>query len=301
MKIIIKSIVLLLFLSFSFILSPSVKAWFRVYPKTTIHIVDVAEPFYLDLLVPRSEAPLLSVGVLATLLPADYVSSPYAEVMNGYRDADGYASIRLYPPSSTYVEEIFAPSFAFVLDDRSPTTFKIILVFEDGSTHVSPLITQQRDVSVVTYDLISLGIQESDNEQMIITIPIEEAPPFRVFNNSILVITLIILAVLVVELAILYLLGYRTITSFVIVGLTHLGALGFGVGFFVLNGVFPSFPFALLYILIFSIWIIAESVWMPKWIIERKMERTMVFVFTSNMVSMLSLVVIYLGHFYETR
>jgi hypothetical protein len=271
-----------------------VNAWFTISHGTYITIEDVEEPYFLDLLIEKPEAPLLTPSQIATLLPADYAASPFVEALNGVRDADGFVSLRLYPEYFTSINKIREHTTEFSTDHQRPLSFKIILVFEDGSTNVSPIITQRLYSADITYNMESVGMQEyPQSESFYVPHPFGDGEqPFWDFG-PISIVVYGILAALVFELFVLYVFGYRKWKSYLIVGTMQLIALAGGFSIPLLAESIPIVLMITLFAIALSVWILLTSLYLPKWLTEKRMERTMIYTFLSYLITVYSVLLIH--------
>jgi hypothetical protein len=289
-----KGVLGLLLLSFTLTTVPMVNAWFTISHGTYITIEDVEEPYFLDLLIEKPEAPLLTPSQIATLLPADYAASPFVEALNGVRDADGFVSLRLYPEYFTSINKIREHTTEFSTDHQRPLSFKIILVFEDGSTNVSPIITQRLYSADITYNMESVGMQEyPQSESFYVPHPFGDGEqPFWDFG-PISIVVYGILAALVFELFVLYVFGYRKWKSYLIVGTMQLIALAGGFSIPLLAESIPIVLMITLFAIALSVWILLTSLYLPKWLTEKRMERTMIYTFLSYLITVYSVLLIH--------
>jgi hypothetical protein len=210
LKIIRKGSLVLILLFFALTSLPLVNAWFAVNHATYITIDRVDEPYYLDLLIQKPEAPLLYGDQIAALLPADYVASPFVQALNGVRDADGFVSLRLYPERYTTITTMDEHTIKFTTNRLRPLSFKIVLVFEDGSKNVTPILIQNQFTAQITYDMETIRMQASpDSEIYEYQMPEgDRNSRFWDFGHESVVVYGILIA-FVSELFLLFLFGYR--------------------------------------------------------------------------------------------
>jgi hypothetical protein len=208
-----------------------VDAWFRVNAETVVTIEGVADPYWFDLLIPADDAPLRTDDDLQSLLPEGYLAAQYTDALNGFRDADGYVSFRLYYGSHFLYEEQ-TDVFVFGYDREVPFTYKLAVVHDDGSMTVSDLLTQTKYKAEIVYDLTDCTMTEY--EQQTIIVPDIDTGYFgdTVFEK-IMISILSLVAVAAVEFGLAYVIGYRKKDSFAIAVGLHcvLALLLFGIIF----------------------------------------------------------------------
>jgi hypothetical protein len=258
--------------------------------ETYLRIDQMNEPYYFDLLFEKNSAPLLSQSQLDLYLPPKYRNPTYSSFVNGYRDPDGLVSYQLY--GWVEIRDYDDGSYKVYFQGDTPVRFKILLVFEDGTRMISPIITQTEATAYVVYDTFSLGMQEYPAEVPeqgdLPAIPTElRLDSYKMYNAL-----FVILVVWLAELVFLFLFGYRKMNTYVMVGLIRFTLLVIGTLLFTLGYWIPVVWVTLIFILIFSFWVIFEAVMFPRWIGERKMERTMLFVFSSNLLTMIAILII---------
>jgi hypothetical protein len=261
--------------------------------ETNVRILEVDEPYFFDLLIKKSSAPVLTPEQLSFRLPEPHRDGSFATFANGYRDADGFVSSRLYGGWTTAIRQVDADEINFLSTSPNPIQYKILIVFNDGTTSISPIIVQTEHKAVVTYDSRSVGMQEYAvvDPEPVDDLPPQTYPPRFDFYRLMQTIV-IILIVMAIEMVGLFLFGYRKAKSYLIVGLIRFNWLVFSALLFTLKHSVALPILILVFILLFSIWILVEAVLLPKWIGEKKMERTMTFVFSSNLLTMIAIIII---------
>jgi hypothetical protein len=270
---------------------------YHLINETVLHIDAAVDPYYIDILVVEDDAPVFTISELTPKLPIEYRTGSFADTLNGYRDSDGFVSFRLYYERYFQILQIESHKYEYRYTATLPFRYKIILVFEDGTTLVSPEIIQQQNRSLITYDLEHVVIEESTFIDPNYT-PFVPKPPIIAFfiqytNAS---THLLVLFVLFIQLLYFMLLGYRKLKSFAIVGGIRLLVLTLGTIMILLEVWFPSVPFALLFGIFFLAWMFVESFFLPQWIKERNFEKTMVYAWTTNVIMMIILLLNYLGY-----
>lgn len=217
MKIIIKLSILALLLKLSFLFSLTVFAWFASYGEVLVTISNIDEPFLLELLVPVDEASILTNQEMDDILTDEFFVSSFMNSMNGYVDADYYGSSQLYGIYQFNRTNRENNLFIFNFISGNPSTYKVALIFEDGSILSSPVITQTQYIATILYDGETVTFSESDP----IAFPIQlYERDFAYYYNSIMLMIVFIIAIVAVELLVAFHFGYRGIkTSVVLIGL----------------------------------------------------------------------------------
>jgi hypothetical protein len=296
MKVHLKSFMVELLVSMVLGQFPFVEAWvngssYWYTIETRVRIDLDEDPVFFDLLIIKDEAPLRSPSELVTLLPDEYRTGPFAEALNGYRDADGFVSFRLYHEDYVSIYQITNDTYEYLYSTDLPVRMKFVYIFEDGRIFFTPELTQRQNTAFITYGLRTLGIQESTNLMPEPEVFVPEPPVdafFRQYREaSTPMFVLIVVANLLIFLLIL---GYRKPKSFVIVGFIRWFVLTLGTILILLETWIPSVPFALLFWIFYVGWMFLESFFLPRWLGERTMERTMVYSWTCNVILMLLLV-----------
>ncbi|HAQ56691.1 MAG TPA: hypothetical protein DCR44_04765 [Acholeplasmatales bacterium] len=217
MKHILKSSIIAFLLGLVIFSGTSVFAWQTFHGTTEITITDQDAPFLLELLVPIEGAPLLSNPEMHALLDDEYDVPAFLIAMNGYRDGEGYGSSQLYGnvPVTRSVDENDCYTLTFL--STHPSTYKIALVFADGTVTASSVITQTKMVATITFDGQTVSFSESDLNSL--PFPLYERD-FAFYFETILVMIGFILGMLVVELFIALQFGYRgKKAAFILIGL----------------------------------------------------------------------------------
>lgn len=224
-------LLLFLFLSVTLAGIPSVSADLGPKPLTWITIRGLTEPYDFDLLVEyEPEDPDIVTIDLENSDNGIYYSYYYQDTypidaLNGYQDADGYASYTLYfggIPHNIFEEESEVPGERVFRIGyfRPPTVFKIAIWTASGTLVVSRVIETTLFYSHVTYDLttdaISLEGEDAEpwNEPYGIEAGFieEDVPVWTMIGNFALRLVLTIL----LEGAVLFAFGYRGKKSFLL-------------------------------------------------------------------------------------
>ncbi len=300
MKAVIKGFLIFLSGALLYANMAAVDAWFGTsrYPYTNVadFTIDTASwPDYFDILIISDEAPLRSEAELALRLPVDYRSGPFADVVNGYRDADGFASFRLYHEDLYQITQVASDKYEYLFVSSLPMRAKILLVFDDGTSHVSTEFLLTQNTADVVYDLMSVAIEEStfvEPDPFVFEPPHPAVVFIQEFQNQAL--TTFVIVNVVVQLAYLWMLGYRRPQSFFKVGLCRLFIVTMGAICLILEIVFPSIPFGLIFAVSYVTWMFVESLKLPLWLNERTLKRTMLFSWTSNLTILFLLLFFYM-------
>ncbi|MCK7487878.1 MAG: hypothetical protein MZU97_22115 [Bacillus subtilis] len=261
--------------------------------ETNVRIQEVAEPYFFDLLIKKSSAPVLTPDQLSYRLPEPHRDGAFATFANGYQDADGFVSCRLYCGWTTAIRQVAANEIIFLSTSPNPIPYKILIFFNDGTTSISPIIVQTQRKANVTYDLRTIGMQEFAvvDPEPVDDLPPQTVPP-RIDTFRLMQAIVIILIVMAIEMVGLFLFGYRKAKSYLIVGLIRFNWLVFSALLFTLKHSVALPILMLVFILLFSIWVLVEALFLPIWLGEKRMERTMTFAFSSNLVILLAILLL---------
>jgi hypothetical protein len=192
-------------------------------PTADVEIIGIDEPYYFDILfeVNENNVIVLSETQIEQEIEYGYYRDDYPDILNGYRDGDGFASYTLYrgiPHNITKTEGFdhlyhlgyFAP----------PDRFKVVIVTELGKMYVSEIINTTAFNATVVFDLTSVDFSSSDVINLNVG-TITETAPFEIGNTIILIVTLIVLT-LIIELLVLLAFGYREKKSYIKVGIVNI-------------------------------------------------------------------------------
>jgi|GEM_PF-2248929 len=263
----------------------NVSGWFSVNKHILITVADVSGPYWIDLLHESEAAPLRTAEELALLLPADYDTALYEDALNGYRDADGFASYRLYAESQYGV---YAADDVVLFDllHEGPFTFKIALVLADGTRIVSPAVTITKACMEITYDTTSVVALEADTFSTIAPGPV--ADPVLTTIWKVLASAAGTMVVIAAELVILFLFGFRKPRTFLTIGLLNLAATVVVFVLVRLLEIVTSDLFPYLLILVVSAIIVLEVLVFTFGIREQRPTRAILFVFASAVLMIVS-------------
>jgi hypothetical protein len=254
-----------------------------------VTIENVSEPYWFDLLFPCEDALVLSSEEMDTLLPEAYRSSPFSAVMNGYLDSEGYASFRLYGQKPYTITESEEHHFIYQYRTTLPFTYKLILVYSDGTSSVSNVITQTDDLAEITFDSIQYTIAEfSMNPVDSPSVP----DPLTIRLQRYVGYFLIFWIILCTQILLFFLFGYRNKKSLVIiVGFQMLVfCIMFGLLYVQDLQMFSDQPYVLIFpsimFILVAVIYIKELQYYPVLFQERRLERAILYVLLSNAIPM---------------
>ncbi|MFA5006915.1 MAG: hypothetical protein WC509_05580 [Candidatus Izemoplasmatales bacterium] len=162
MKPFLKSMTLVIITIFICSAVGTISAWYTMNRSVQVAIPEIADVHYVDLLFPVDAAPFLSPEELADRnLPEPYAESAYRDAVNGYRDADGFGSVLLYCDEAAVVL-LGDGLYRFGYRVEGSLTFKIAIIYADGSMDVSEPVTQTKPLLQASYDLTSVQYAEYD-------------------------------------------------------------------------------------------------------------------------------------------
>lgn len=184
-------------------------------PTSEIEIIGIEEPYYFDLLVEKSEetVTILTQTEITDHIEYDYYNDVFPEMLNGYRDEDGFASYTLYTSVPHTIRQDENNSNIFTIGYFvAPAVFKIAIVTEAGDMFVSKIIYKQNFNAYFTFD-ITYGLAVEPNPDHIYNDygNVTEVIPYK----AMLLQTLICVAgTLIIEIGLLFAFGYRTKDSY---------------------------------------------------------------------------------------
>ncbi len=184
-----------------------VSAWATINREINVTVFATSESFLVEVLMPVETAPILSDSQMNALIDSEYESASFKDAMNGYRDEEGYASSQLYSGITILTSQSNEHVFFFGLDYEADLTYKIAVIFEDGSMITSSAITQTLYSGNVTFDMNTITIQEAN--WVPTSLPFEE-PGWQYYAFKIIFSIVTALLILGIELFICYYFGYRT-------------------------------------------------------------------------------------------
>ena len=245
MKLWIKSTIVILCIIVSTLFVTTVHGWFTINKQVTITLTNITEPYWIDILIEKDEAPLYSTLELLTLLPADYQSNTYKDMMNGFQSEDGFVSFRLYAGEDYQFDKIETNKYRFDYFFQGSIVYKIAIIYPDGTLHVSEPFTQSKNGLWVDYDLSTLSVNEYDSPGIIL-----EFTPFPPRNRTwIIPVGIFIIASL--GNFIFFLFGYRRKKNYLWVSLRNVIITIAALGLIYLNTQtsYAPFPFMVMFLL----------------------------------------------------
>jgi len=283
MKIFKKAVLITVLLASILISSTSVSAWFRVNKGTQVTVNDVTQPYWLDLLIPADTASTLSSSQLDTLLPDDYMSTIYSDTMNGYRDEDGFVSFRLYNEETYQVTQTSDNVFMFSFYYVTAFTYKIVLVFEDGSMNTTQAITQSYDFSEITYNLDTIEIVQSN---MVYPVLINPEPDLTSnYLIDLFLFMILIIVIFALDSVAIIVFGRKNIKPYMLIGFIQIPVIGLGYLFEYYNNshLFPN----LIYLCLFAFLVIfiLEFRYLSLRDIEKKSWLVLLFIILLNILT----------------
>ena len=191
----------------------TVRADFGPKSSVIIDIIGVDQPYFFELLY-EDELPMESKRTEAYLYATEYqVEHPFFPEMIKDFTEDGYISSFLYRGRPTIPNIIGDNTFRYTY--VPPQTFKLIIVFENGTYVTSPIITTKLFSSHVTWDLSHIDISYTQSNVG----TLEEVIPLKQMSFDLL---LRILVTIGVELLILLAFKYHLKKSYLLVLLVNL-------------------------------------------------------------------------------
>ena len=203
-------------LVFGFVFSPVLSADLGPKPSATIDVIGIDEDYELDILIPyRFSGAINDVDPNEAFTGTHYLEEDYFDhfsVLNGFIDADGYASATLYSGAPRYIERN---------DDQfelgyfgAPRDFKIAIMTESGQLIISEAIERQMFHAAFHYDLsgVDLSIDATGVGHLY-----EDVPIFTMIGQYLMRLILTI----GLELLILFLFFYRLKESYFLVGIVN--------------------------------------------------------------------------------
>lgn len=206
-------------------------------PTALIEVIGIDEPYVFDLLTYQSgTVSILTSDEIAEQIQYDYYLDTFPDILNGYQDADGYASYTLYTRIPHYITQESTNEF-FIGYFRAPDVFKIAIVTDSNNVYISKVITKTLFSAKFTYDFTNDTVIEQAMGSTDTVYPdvgdVSENVPIL---TTILVALLGVVVTLGIEVGLLYLAKYREKKTYLIVLYTNL-ATQFLLNVFVFYGV----------------------------------------------------------------
>lgn len=263
-----------------------VRADFGPKPTSEFNIVGLDEPYYFDLLTEYDAAPTLTETEIDDQLEYYYYREDHPAVLNGYRDADGFASYTLYSDYPHTISQNDNDSNIFYAGYFvPPTVFKIALVTESGTLIVSEVITKTAFAAHFIFDISDVDITTGANVYTNVG-TIEET--FQV-PQMLIQVGIALFFTLVIELFILWLFQYRSKEAYkrvLIVNIITQSLLQIAM---VLSYVFGWAIFGALFALIIGEFIIfiLEIILYIRMLKEHSKKRATMYAITANLGSLI--------------
>ena len=251
-------------------------------PKPTAHVTITGhdEPYMFDVLVKKSTpVDTLDDESLERNTVEYYDPEAYPEVLNGYQDGDGYASMTLYDNVPRYItreHNTFELGYF-----GAPREFKIVLVFDEDTIITSPSIERQQFNALITYDVSDVDKSESQENVGVI----EEEIPYAEMATDFFIR---LVATIAIELGVLALFFYRKLKSFILAGGVNLATQSLLTLFMVMGYYYWGNLLAAFLILILgeTLVIIAEMIIYGLYLKEHSWLRAILYALTANGLSM---------------
>ena len=194
-------------------------------PKATsdIEIIGIDEAYYFDILfeVDERSAVLLDEERIQQEIEYDYYRDNFPDVLNGYRDSDGFASYTLYRGIPHYISKTEGSDHLYHLGYFSPPdTFKVVIVTDAGKMFVSEIVNKTRFYASFEYDITDVTLVDGQNIYLNAG-TIVEVNSIQ-YGNLVFLVLVLILATLIVELLILLAFGYEDKKAYVKVGIVNI-------------------------------------------------------------------------------
>jgi hypothetical protein len=262
-------------------------------PTTTIEVIGLDQSYYFDLLFPVREdkVQVLTEDEIDEEIRYDYYRDDFPDILNGYRDEDGYASYTLYrgiPHSITEVSDhqflcgYFSP----------PDDFKIVLVLEEtNEIIVSNKIHKTMFYAEYTFDLSSDDLFNDENRdvyQGVVRYLVDDVDGEVVpWKEIIIQIVFAVLLTLVLEMIVLYAFRYNHKKSYFLVVKVNLFTQTILHALLVLFSLIAAFFgfFATLIIGEFLVFVIEILIY-RRYLNEKSQVRAMLYGLIANIVSM---------------
>jgi hypothetical protein len=293
-----KRILLVFIVSFLFLISSTkIVADMAPSPSMDIEITGFEEDYVLDVLVPSDSVyPLPDHEFSWKISSHHYMRDDCPDTLNGYQDADGYASGSLYgEPHRTSVRQLDDDRFEVEHSDDF-THFKVALIGADDTIIVSDAFEKTEMEATFTFDLSNASFDDvSDVDGMQVLLVenrIEEiysGPTDSGALNAILKTVLRIVLTLAIELGILYLFAYRMKHTYKVAGITNIATQSLLTMLYIIWFYFLGSPFSAFMILIAgeTLVFLIEMGAYPLLFKEKARRMAVLYALAANLVSML--------------
>lgn len=271
---------------------PVVAADIGPKPSTRITVVGIGGDYELELLIPNPysipPAPLSD----ATMAEKEYDDHGVLRFLNGYIDADGYVSWRLYTYAPTSIDRSAEPDdqgcYSYMTGYySSPPTYKVFILTENDVAYVSESVTPAAFYSVVTVDFTNVpGVDVTVPDPVILdTGEVEET---IAYDAMLVEFAIRLLLTVGIELFVLFVFGYRKRRSYLIalavngVSLTLMTA-----GVVIVSHLFPVGAYVLAMLLFIEAFVFAaEMLIYAKWLRERSQPWPVLYGLAANLATL---------------
>jgi len=121
-------------------------------PTAVIEVLGINEGYAFDLMVyENNPVDVLTSTEIDEQISYNYYTDTFPAILNGYQDADGYASYTLYTTIPHVIRQEDTNTF-YIGYFRAPDVFKIAIVTESNNVYVSNVITKTLFSARFTYD-----------------------------------------------------------------------------------------------------------------------------------------------------
>jgi hypothetical protein len=277
---IVKKLIVFLLILSTICLFPSLTVNADLGPKRTldIEVIGIEKPYFLELL---EKGTLESIEVLEENFPnEDEEGEIFPELLYIFTE-NGYVSSYFVRPWGYFPTEISENNFRHSYNP--PSTFKIILIFEDNSYITSKPITTSLFNSKVTFDLTGINLDVVTSNAG----TIEENLPVRTMTFELI---LRIIGTILIELIVLFLFGYTMKKSYLFVTYVNLITQVTLTGFMFMMKYFYAPVFGELAVLavgellIFTI----EIILFRHYLTEKSKNRAMLYALIANFFSLVA-------------
>lgn len=259
-------------------------------PETRVEIIGLDQDYYFDLLFPIDayKVKVLTDEEMNAAIENDYYREDYPDVLNGYRDEDGYASYTLYRGIPHHIGQVSDHLYSWGFFNP-PDKFKIVLILESSDIIiVSDIIHKTLYYAEFTFDLSHDDLLEQDFYQGVERYLVENAVyEYIPWTKMIIQFVLAVILTLILEVFVLFMFGYKKKSSYIFVFYINLITqvlFHSGLIYFSLRGAFFGFvaSFIIGEVLVFGI----EMYLYRKYLKEKPINIASLYGFVANLVSM---------------
>ena len=192
-------------------------------PTSDIEIIGIDEAYYFDILfaVDENSVVLLDEEEIQAELEYDYYKDDFPDVLNGYRDSDGFASYTLYRGIPHSITKTEGSDHLYHLGYFSPPdTFKVVIITDAGKMFVSEIVNKTMFSAGFVYDLTDVSLVDGQDTYLGVGTVVENT--LVNIGNLILMVFALMFATLIIELLILLAFGYKDKKAYVKVGIVNI-------------------------------------------------------------------------------